>query len=203
MPCILLIAGSPTRPSRSTFVLEQLQAAWKRRGFTAELLSVRDLPAEPLLHGEASHPAIAEAIAQVAGAQAVIVGTPIYKAAYAGSLKVFLDLLPSDAFADKVAVPIATGGSVAHLLALDYSIKPLLTALGARHILAGAVIPDAHLPKNERGGYELLPESEDRLRHVTASLEQVLLPPLAHRSNPGGTDVTLASESRVLARSAA
>ena len=57
----------------------------------------------------------------------VIVATPIYKAAYSGLLKVFLDLLPAEALRGKTVLPLASGGSVAHLLALDYALKPVLS----------------------------------------------------------------------------
>lgn len=50
----------------------------------------------------------------------MIIATPIYKAAYTGVLKVFLDLLPTNALAGKIILPIGTGATPAHLLALDY-----------------------------------------------------------------------------------
>ena len=53
-----------------------------------------------------------------------------------------LDLLDEKALAGKVVLPIATGGSPAHLLALEYGLKPVLSALGARHILAGVYATD-------------------------------------------------------------
>ena len=90
-------------------------------------------------------PAIAEAVLAVERADLVVVGTPIYKAAYSGLLKVFLDLLPPDALRDKLVLPLATGGSPAHFLALDYALKPVLSALGARHVLDGVFATDAQL----------------------------------------------------------
>ncbi|WP_204272820.1 NAD(P)H-dependent oxidoreductase, partial [Escherichia coli] len=77
-------------------------------------------------------PAIAAAVLAVEQADLVVVSTPIYKAAYSGLLKVFLDLLPPDALRGKLVLPLATGGSPAHVLALDYALKPVLSALGAR-----------------------------------------------------------------------
>jgi FMN reductase len=47
-------------------------------------------------------------------------------------LKVFLDLLPQFALAGKAILPIATGGSVAHLPALDYGLGPVLQSMGAQ-----------------------------------------------------------------------
>ncbi len=86
-------------------------------------------------------------------ADLVVVATPIYKAAYSGLIKTFLDLLPSDALRGKTVLPLATGGSASHLLALDYALKPVLSALGARDILDGVFAVDAQLTPHESGGY--------------------------------------------------
>ena len=92
-----------------------------------------------------------EAVASVHAADVVVVATPIYKAAYSGLLKTFLDLLPQDALRGKTVLPLATGGSAAHLLALDYALKPVLAALGARDILDGVFATDAQLVRAEAG----------------------------------------------------
>ena len=60
-------------------------------------VALREVPAGALLRGDASEPAPAGAIAAVAEAGLLLVATPIYKAAYSGLLKAFLDLLPQDA----------------------------------------------------------------------------------------------------------
>lgn len=75
---------------------------------------------------------------------ALVVATPIYQAAYSGLLKTFLDLLPQHAFAGKPVLPLATGGSPAHVLALDYALRPVLTALGAQ-VSQGRFILDRHI----------------------------------------------------------
>jgi FMN reductase len=63
----------------------------------------------------------------------VVVATPVYKAAYSGLLKVFLDVLPQTALKGKLVLPLATGGSPHHMLALDYALRPVLQSLGAPH----------------------------------------------------------------------
>jgi len=50
-------------------------------------------------------------------------------------------------------LPLATGGSLAHFLALDYALKPVLAALGARDILDGVYATDAQLVPHESGGF--------------------------------------------------
>ena len=39
-------------------------------------------------------------------------------------------------------LPLATGGSVAHALALDYALRPVLTSMEARHVVNGFLVLD-------------------------------------------------------------
>lgn len=72
-----------------------------------------------------------------------MVATLVYKAAYSGLLNVFLDLLPQTALKHKTVLPLATGGSLHHMLALDYALGPVLQSLSAQHILPGVYATDA------------------------------------------------------------
>jgi len=87
----------------------------------------------------------------VASADVVVVATPVYKAAYSGVLKVFLDLLPQTALKGKTVLPLATGGSPHHMLALDYALRPVLQSLGAKHILPGIYATDAQVVLTPEG----------------------------------------------------
>ncbi|MDB5826272.1 MAG: ssuE, partial [Variovorax sp.] len=148
---VLLIAGSPSAPSRSTALLEAIGQRMLRRGGRIERLTVRDLPAQALLHADWTHPGIERAIAQVAAARVVVVATPVYKAAYSGVLKVFLDLLSQSALKGKTVLPLATGGSPHHMLALDYALRPVLHALAARQVLPGIYATDSQIALTPEG----------------------------------------------------
>jgi FMN reductase len=130
------------------------------------LIQLRDLPAEALMHADYQAPRIASARAAVAAADLVVIGTPIYQAAYSGLTKLFLDVLPQDALRGKTVLPLATGGSAAHLLALDYALKPVLSALGARDILDGVFAVDQQFVRDVHGGYLPEPELSERLRRA-------------------------------------
>jgi FMN reductase len=91
----------------------------------------------------------------VAQADVIVVATPVYKAAYSGVLKVFLDVLPQDAFKGKTVLPLATGGSQSHMLAVDYALRPVLQSLGAAHILQGIFATDAQVTLTPEGTYEV------------------------------------------------
>ena len=178
-PTALLIAGSPSEPSRSAALLDAVSRRLARKGgLNVVRLNVRDLPAEALLLARWDHPAIVNALAQVAQARAVVVATPVYKAAYSGVLKAFLDLLPQTALKDKTVLPLATGGSPHHMLALDYALRPVLQSLSARHILPGVYATDAQVARSAEGLYTLVPEIAGRLDEAVAVLlaESLRLP---------------------------
>src|SRR3954447_8338897 len=121
---IVSLSGSPSLKSRSAWLLQWAQARLADEAGAVHTIHLRELPAEPLLASQAGHPQLRAALDRVAAADLVLVSTPIYKAAYSGLLKVFLDLLPQDGLRGKTVLPLATGGSPGHLLALDYTLKP-------------------------------------------------------------------------------
>ena len=139
---VLAISGSPSLKSRTAMVAQHVLGLLKSEGLETKFLSVRDLPAEELLRANTSEPLIADAIAAVESASGIVFATPIFKAAYSGLLKCMLDILPQFALAGKAILPIATGGSVAHVLALDYGLRPVLQSMGARHIVQSHFIPE-------------------------------------------------------------
>jgi FMN reductase len=142
---ILTLSGSPSAQSRSAHLLAHLRAVLEAAGERTGHMDLRELPAGPLLAARVDDPAIAAATRAVADAKVVVLATPVYKAAYSGLLKAFLDLLPQTGLRDKVVLPIATGGSLAHALAIDYALRPVLSALGSRQILPGIFAVDQQI----------------------------------------------------------
>jgi FMN reductase len=132
MATFLSISASPQAISSTHAVLSHVNRRLVAAGHTVRTLPVRELPPGPLLAADSSDPEIAEAIEAVAGADALVVATPVYQAAYSGLLKVFLDVLPQFAFRGKSVLPIVTGGSPAHVLAVDYALRPILSAWAPR-----------------------------------------------------------------------
>ncbi|WP_431096617.1 NADPH-dependent FMN reductase [Polaromonas aquatica] len=168
---VLLIAGSPSEQSRSAALLDSVSDRLALRGgLVVDRLNIRELPAQALLLAEWGHPAIVKAIDQIARARAVVVATPVYKAAYSGLLKVLLDLLPQTALKEKTVLPLATGGSPHHMLALDYALRPVLQALAARHILPGVYATDSQVPQSADKRYEVSPEITVRLDDAVLTL---------------------------------
>jgi len=152
---ILLLGGSPQLPSSSSRLLALIGERLVLQGFGTRKLDVRDLPAQALLLADYADPAIADAVQAVAAADAIVIATPIYKAAYTGLLKTFLDLLPQDGLAGKLVLPLATGGGHAHTLALDYALRPVLQALGARQVYTSIYANAQQLGWHEERGLNL------------------------------------------------
>lgn len=186
MPPVLLIAGSPSAPSRSTALLDAVADRLALRDIETHLLQVRELPAAALLAADTSHPAIVRALDHLAAAPAVVVATPVYKAAYSGLLKTFLDLLPQNALKGKTVLPLATGGSPHHMLALDYALRPVLQSLAARHLLPGVYASDAQVTLTPEGAYQLQVDLFDRLADAVQTLAAEGLPrmPTGHGFAP-------------------
>ncbi|MFI6445378.1 NADPH-dependent FMN reductase [Kitasatospora sp. NPDC050543] len=151
MATILSVSGSPSRTSRTTRLLRHVDGLLAERGHTVLPFEVRSLPAEALLAADTSHPEIAAALELFERADAVVIGTPVYKAAYSGLLKTLLDVLPQYALAGKAVLPLATGGSTAHVLAVDYALRPVLSSMGAGHITQGWFVLDRHISLREDG----------------------------------------------------
>lgn len=178
---VVSLAGSPSQRSRSGVLLDVAGDWLHHRGVEVVRYGVRDFAAEDLLHGRFDSPLVQRFIEHVEAAEGLLIATPVYKASFAGALKTLLDLLPERALAHKVVLPMASGGSVAHMLAVDYALKPVLTALKAQEMLHGVYAVDAQIRYTEAGQpASLVPELAERLEE---SLQQ-LYAALARRPQP-------------------
>lgn len=167
MTAITVLSGSPSKASRTLRLLRHFADRLAADDFAVTVVDVRELPAEDLLFARASSPPIAEVLGAIEGSRGVVVGSPIYKAAYSGVLKTFLDLLPQRALSGKVALPVVTGGTQAHALALDYALRPVLAAVGDPLAIGGLFVLDKHIGERPDGSLLLDPEVE---RQVEASV---------------------------------
>lgn len=138
----IAISGSPSVASRSRTLLRYAQAELDVMGVSTARVDLAELPADALL-GRSSDPALGTAIGLIREADIIIAATPVYRATYSGLLKVFFDLLPPAALAEKVGIPIATGGSASHQLVLDYGLRPLFASLGAITVPSATYATDA------------------------------------------------------------
>jgi FMN reductase len=171
MSSVLIISGSPSSTSRTERLARSIAKRIAARDVQASLLDVRDLPAADLLHARFDAPSIVEASARVAAADGIVVATPVYKAAYSGLLKTFLDVLPQFGLRGKVVLPLATGGSIAHVLAIDYALRPVLSSLDPLHVVNGLFLLDKQITVLENGDVQLDADVDQKL---DSAIEQFL-----------------------------
>jgi FMN reductase len=180
---VLLIAGSPSERSRTAALLNEVGKKLEFRGAQVDEISLRQLPAQALFLADFAHPSLIAANQLVAQSDVIVVATPVYKAAYSGVLKVFLDVLSQTAFKGKTVLPIATGGSPHHMLALDYALRPVLQSLGAKHILSGIYATDAQVVISPEGGVLI---SEDIQARVEEAVNTLILEVIAPQISNAG-----------------
>lgn len=164
MAKVTVINGIPTLGSRLTAIIALAEEFLAKEGIEVNHVNVGELPPEDLIQTKFESEAIVKANALVAEADAVIVASPVYQASYTGVLKTFLDLVPQKGLTGKIILPLFMGGSLAHLLSMDYSLKPVLSALGARHILGGVYAVDSQVARTEQGGFVVAEELQARLQ---------------------------------------
>ncbi|TDR51796.1 SsuE family FMN reductase [Listeria rocourtiae] len=146
MSRIVILSGSPSVQSGTDKVLRYAGGILQEDGMEVCFHSVRDFAAETLVSANFKDVQIGELIADIEAADGVIVGSPVYKASYTGVLKAVLDLLPESILKNKVVLPVMSGGSSGHVLAIDFALKPLLGVLKGE-VLQGVYVVDAQLDK--------------------------------------------------------
>ncbi len=166
---ILVITGSPSASSRTARLADILTERLTKLDKSSSLLSLRSLPAEALVHARSDEPAIARAIEQVAAARGIVFATPVYKASYSGLLKIFIDILPQFGLRHKVVLPLATGGSMAHVLSIDYALRPVLSSLDPLHVVGGLFVLDKQIEVGADGSVSLDAEVSAKLDLAIAS----------------------------------
>ena len=141
---LLGLSGSPARNATSrtlNAVTQVLEYAHQQDGsIVIETVNIRDLDIE-LCDGR--DPALYEGdtkklIDKIVVADALILGTPVYRGSYTGILKNVFDVIPNDALVGKPVGIVVTGSTQHHYLTIEHEIKPLLGFFHA-HVLPGGV----------------------------------------------------------------
>lgn len=174
---VISLAGSPRQPSRSSALLALSHQWLTSRGVEVVSYSLQDFSADDLLFANFNSPQLKALIAQLESADGLLIATPVYKASFSGALKTLLDLLPERALEHKVVLPLATAGSIGHMLAIDYALKPVLNALKAQEVLQGVFADDRLV-----GQYQKFPaELEEGLQSRLDDSLETFIAALGHR----------------------
>lgn len=82
-------------------------------------------------------------------ADAIVIGTPIFQASIPATLKNIFDLLPVNAFRDKVVSILVTAGSSKHYLVADLQLKPILAYMKAQIVQTFVFIEEQDFRQKE------------------------------------------------------
>ena len=168
---IVGISGSPGVNSRSRIVVSELvRRLAQRTGLDGQFIDLNDFAADALL-GRRRDTHVDETIAAVSRARIVVVGTPVYRASYAGQLKVFFDLFPQSALRGVSVGLVATGAGNAHALVIDHALRPLVASLAGVSASSGIYITDGQFPDKSNIPVEVT-EKIDELANELVILAQ-------------------------------
>jgi FMN reductase len=121
---VVALNGSPSSSSKThTVARRAVELAGQ-----GEVIDLGSLDSAALL-GRAPSKDVTAALEAIAGAPALLLATPVYRATFSGLLKVILDQLPAQALLGKACILTATGGSAHHSLVIDTALRPLIASL--------------------------------------------------------------------------
>lgn len=166
---LLGISGSPSAASKTLMAVEiAVEHARSYPDCTAEVLNLRD---HDVQFSDGRDPATYEGdtrtvIDRVLAADALIVGTPMYRGGYTGRLKNLFDVLPNDALEGKPVGLVATGGTDHHFLAIEHELKPLIGFFRAYAVPGGVYANNGHFA----GGELVDPGVRSRLHQLSETV---------------------------------
>lgn len=82
-------------------------------------------------------------------ADAIVIGTPVFQASIPATLKNVFDLLPVNAFQDKVVSILVTAGTAKHYLIAEQQLKPILAYMKAVIVPTYVFIEEADFLREE------------------------------------------------------
>jgi FMN reductase len=186
---VVIVSAGLSQPSSTRLLADRLGAAsvqaLRAGGAEAEVevLELRDLAhaiTDNLLTGFPSG-ALAEAVAAVTAADAVIAVTPVFSASYSGLFKSFFDILDEGALDGTPVLMAATAGTARHSLVLEHALRPLFSYLHA------APLPTAVFAASEDFGSTGL---RDRINRAAGELADAVLRRPRHKAADPFDDVT-------------
>jgi NAD(P)H-dependent FMN reductase len=161
---ILGVAGGIGQSWHTRLLVEAVLAASSGRDIQTELLDLSETPIDFAANkAPEEYSAPTQRAIELAGlADGFVFGSPIYRATYTGVLKNFFDLMPVEAMLGKVAGLVATGGSLHHYLALDFTFRPIMTFFNM-HTVPGVLYGSREQFLPERQLNEALREQAEAL----------------------------------------
>jgi FMN reductase len=125
----------------------------------------------------------------IEGADALIVGSPVYKGAYTGLFKHLFDFVDPAALVGKPVILSATGGGARHALVVEHSLRPLFGFFSAHTIPSAVYGSDADF----RDGVLVDPGVKARIEDAAGQLADLLQARAARAGTPDAPVTAFAS----------
>lgn len=125
---VVVLCGSPLRPSRTLVLCEALLAKiGEHRTIVPHVIEISQIGRQlgACLQRSELPDSVLSDLNAVENADVLIAGSPVYSATYTGLFKHFIDFMPMDALAGVPTMLAATGGSPLHGLVIDQQMRPL------------------------------------------------------------------------------
>jgi FMN reductase len=111
-----------------------------------------------------SSPEVRQAVDVVRASTLTVVASPTYKATYTGLLKSYLDWFSATDLVGVTVVPLMVGAGLAHALAVEVHLRPVLVELGAIVPTRGLYVTEDQLESLDQVIDAWLQEATPRLR---------------------------------------
>ena len=147
MSALLAVVGAVTPPGRLNAAIGlAVEMAAARSGVSASLLNLADhrvsfADGRPPEKFDDDTGAV---VARVAGADRVLLASPVYRGTFTGALKNLLDLTPIEALRAKPVGIVAMGATAHHYLGVDWQLRAVLAWFGARVVPTSVYLESAH-----------------------------------------------------------
>lgn len=137
---IVAVSGGLNSPSKTEVLLNAILANIQEN-ITVDVEHIRLSEIGHLLGGVISRdhlaPQVQQALSSIEQADALIVGTPVYRASFTGLFKHLFDFVDQFSLIDVPVLLAATGGSDRHALVLEHQLRPLFSFFQAHTLPIG------------------------------------------------------------------
>jgi FMN reductase len=173
LPRIVGFSGNLRRPSKTRALVETVGAeVVGRQPFRFEVFDVVDAGpglGSAMKREDLSLPA-ARIIDAIERADALIIGTPVYKGAYTGLFKHVFDLVEPQALVGKPVIITATGGGPRHALVVEHVLRPLFGFFTALTVPTAVYASDADFENGQLASAGVVARLREAAAQMTALL---------------------------------
>ena len=142
---IVAVSGGLNSPSKTESlvqaILDELSEAINIKVHFVKLSEIGPLLGGAIYRNQLPQ-RVQDDLAAVEAADALIVGTPVYRASFTGLFKHFFDFVEQTALVDVPVLLAASGGSDRHALVLEHQLRPLFSFFQAQTLPIGVYATD-------------------------------------------------------------